>query len=47
MNTNKRFSILFPKQDNVTYKQLSETTCHDLGLDILCRELSLDKREQN
>ena len=47
MNVKKRFSILFPNQDNVIYKQLSETTCHDLGLDILCSELSLDKREQN
>ena len=47
MNVKKRFSILFPNQDSVTYKQLSETACHDLGLDTLCRELSADKREQN
>ena len=47
MNVKKRFSILFPDHENVTYKQLTETTCHDLGLDILCRELTLDKREQN
>ena len=47
MNGNKRFSILFPCFENVAYRQLPEMTCHDLGLDVLCHELSNDKREQN
>lgn len=47
MQVKKRFSLLFPNHENVTYKQLSETACHDLGLDTLCHELSPDKREQN
>lgn len=47
MNGKKSFSILFPDYEGVTYKQLSETVCHDLGIDLLCSELSGDKKEQN
>lgn len=47
MNENKRFSILFPYYENTEYKQISETACHDLGLDTLCRNLTDNKKEQN
>ena len=41
------FSIIFPDFDDIKYKQLSDSACHDLGLDILCRELTNDAKEQN
>lgn len=47
MKPNKKFSILFPYSEESQYKQLSETSCHDLGLDILCRNLTNDTKEQN
>ncbi len=47
MNENKRFSILFPYYENTEYKQLTDTACHDLGLDTLCRRLTDDQKEQN
>ena len=47
MKTNKQFSILFPYIEETNYKQLSETACHDLGLDVICRKLSTDTKEQN
>lgn len=47
MKPNKKFSILFPYSEESQYKQLSETSCHDLGLDILCRNLTNDIKEQN
>ena len=47
MKTNKQFSILFPYIEETNYKQLSETACHDLGLDVICRKLSADTKEQN
>lgn len=47
MKNNNKFSILFPYVEETKYKQLSETACHDLGLDVLCRELSTDTKEQN
>ncbi|MCH5184926.1 MAG: DNA mismatch repair protein [Oscillospiraceae bacterium] len=47
MKENKQFSILFPFYEDVKYKRLSETVCHDLGLDTLCREITADKKEQS
>ncbi|MCR4795106.1 MULTISPECIES: MutS-related protein [Ruminococcus] len=47
MRSNNHFSILFPYYEDTEYKQLSESACHDLGLDTLCRELSNDPKEQN
>jgi len=47
MNKNKRFSILFPYYENTEYKKLSETTCHDLGIDTICQQLTENKKEQN
>ena len=47
MKSNNHFSILFPYYEDTVYKQLSDSACHDLGLDTLCRELTNDPREQN
>ncbi len=47
MRENGQCSILFPFYEEVKYKPLSESACHDLGLDTLCRSLADDKREQN
>ena len=47
MKENSRFSILFPYYEDTKYKQLSDSACHELGLDIICRELTSDSKEQN
>lgn len=47
MKSNNHFSILFPYYEDTVYKQLSDSACHDLGLDTLCHELSNDPKEQN
>lgn len=47
MKENSRFSILFPYYEDTKYKQLSDSACHDLGLDTICRELTSDSKEQN
>lgn len=39
-------SILFPAIEGVKYNQLSETACHDLGLDFICGKLSNKEAEQ-
>ncbi|MCR5015519.1 MAG: DNA mismatch repair protein [Ruminococcus sp.] len=43
---NDAFSILFPYKSETTYKQLSPTACHDLGLDAVCKSLTDDGKEQ-
>ncbi len=45
MEIKKTYSILYPDFEGVVYKQLSETACHDLGLDTLCRNLTDDRKE--
>ena len=46
MKSNNSFSILFSDTDSFQFRQLSETACHDLGLDTLCSVLTSDKKEQ-
>ena len=43
----KAYSILFPLYDEVTYSQLSDTTCHDLGMDELLPQMAEKPDEQN
>lgn len=43
---NNGYSILFLTPDRSGFRRLSETACHDLGLDAICKELSDDVREQ-
>jgi len=45
METKRKYSILYPDFEDVEYKQLSETTCHDLALDILCKNLTDNHKE--
>ena len=42
----KPYSILFPYYDEISYKQLSDTTCHDLGMDFLLPEIAGKVDEQ-
>lgn len=42
----KPFSILYPQSEKIPYKRLSETVCHDLGLDTLCEALTEDNKER-
>lgn len=45
MKTNGNYSILYPDFEGVEYKQLSDTACHDLALDMLCRKMSDNDKE--
>ena len=45
MKEQKQMSLIFPYDDSV-YRQMSDTACHDVGLDSLCKELSDDPKEQ-
>ena len=47
MKSDNIFSILYPDIKGATYKQLSPTSCHDLGLDTICKKLTNDPKEQN
>ena len=44
MKTNK-LSLLFPDQDRVEYRMISEETWHDLGMDALTEKLSVQPQE--
>ncbi len=45
MEIKGKYSILYPDFEGVEYKQLSETTCHDLSLDMLCKKLTDNAKE--
>ena len=40
-----RLSILFPRQDEVTYREIPEETFHDLGLDALTEKVAAQPQE--
>ena len=42
----KGISILFPDSDKAVLSQMSAETCHDLGLDTVCKALTGDPKEQ-
>ena len=46
MNPKKAISILFPPKADSTYHVMSDTACHDIGLDTICEKLTLKKNEQ-
>lgn len=46
MNDIGTFSLLYPEQKNIAISKLSETACHDLGLDNICRKMTDDTKEQ-
>ena len=45
MEIRKKYSILYPDFEGVEYKQLSESTCHDLALDMLCQKITDNNKE--
>ncbi|MCR5419226.1 MAG: DNA mismatch repair protein [Lachnospiraceae bacterium] len=47
MAKKRPISLLYPVDDESTYRILSDTTCHDLGLDTLCEQLSQKPNERN
>ena len=47
MENKRRYSILYPDFEGVEYKKLSETTCHDLALDLLCKKVTDNSKELN
>lgn len=46
MNNIGSFSILHTQKENIRSAVLSETTCHDLGLDNICKKITADPKEQ-
>ena len=40
-------TILFPDQEHVEYRSMSDETVHDLGLDTLCQKVASDPKEQS
>lgn len=46
MNTQKNISILFPPGETVSYHVMTDTACHDIGLDTICEKLSPKPNEQ-
>ena len=47
MSGDKKFSLLFPRGTKVEYKRLEASTFHDLGLDLVCKEVTSEPKEQN
>lgn len=46
MNPKKNISILFPPEEEISYHVMSDTACHDIGLDTICEKLSPKPNEQ-
>ena len=44
---NKKFSLLYPRGKTVEFKKLEDSAFHDLGLDVISKEVSSEPREQN
>ena len=42
----EKLTILFPYQDSITYKALSDETLHDLGIDSVCAEVTNNEKER-
>jgi len=45
MEFKRKYSIIYPECEGVEYKQLSETSCHDLALDTLCIKITDNPKE--
>ncbi len=46
MPGDKKFSLLFPRGTKVDYKRLENSAFHDLGLDLVCKEVTSEPKEQ-
>ena len=45
MENRKKYSILHPNLEGADYKRISTTACHDLALDLLCKNVGGNDRE--
>ena len=43
---NKRFSLLYPRGKKVYFMELEDSAFHDLGLDVITKEVSSEPKEQ-
>ena len=41
----EKLSILFPRQDEVTYREIPEESWHDLGLDAITERIAAKPQE--
>ncbi|MBO4242936.1 MAG: DNA mismatch repair protein [Clostridiales bacterium] len=46
MKGNKRFSLLYPGGRKYEFRKLEGSAFHDLGLDVICKEVTSDQKEQ-
>ena len=44
---NKKFRLLYPRGKTVEFKKLEDSAFHDLGLDVISKEVTSEPREQN
>ena len=44
---NKRFSLLYPRGKEAVFKKLEDCAFHDLGLDVICKEVTPEQKEQS
>lgn len=47
MNNIGSFSILYPDCNNIRCTRLTQTACHDIGLDSVCNKITEDVKEQH
>lgn len=43
---NKRFSLLYPRGKQIEFKKLEDSAFHDLGLDVVTKEVTSETKEQ-
>lgn len=43
---NKRFSLLYPRGKEAVFKKIEDSAFHDLGLDVICKEVTSEQKEQ-
>ncbi|PWJ69895.1 MutS-like protein [Ruminococcaceae bacterium R-25] len=43
---NKKFSLLYPRGKTIEFKKLEDSAFHDLGLDVISKEVTSEPREQ-
>lgn len=43
---NKRFSLLYPRGKQIEFKKLEDSAFHDLGLDVVTKEVTSEPKEQ-
>lgn len=46
MTGDKKFSLLYPRGSNIDFKKIEESAFHDLGLDVISKEVTSEPKEQ-